>query len=218
MAAAQTARQQERAARWGVQSMAPTDALAVMHELLRGAPPQIGVLSMDWTRMLSQFPAGAEPPRLAVLAEPVGARPQGPAADARPLPERLRTAPGRDPAEVVAEFVGERVGAVLGLPPTQLDTATPLVNLGLDSLMAVELKNRVERDGAPAVPLARYLDGSDIAGLAVTLLAAIDGAAGVATSGGDGLDPTELLARLHEMSEAEMDTLLARMANGGDDR
>ena len=218
MAAARSARQQERSARWGVETMAPADALAVLHELLRGAPPQLGVLRMDWTRMLAQFPAGGEPPRLAMLAEAAGVQRQGIAVDGVPLTEQLRMAAGRPPGEVVVAFVRERVGAVLGLSPSQLDVATPLVQLGLDSLMAVELKNRIERDGAPALPLARYLDGSDIAGLAGTMLELFGGAPSAPTPDGDGLDATELLARLPEMSEAEIDTLLARMTDERDER
>jgi acyl transferase domain-containing protein len=211
MAAARSARQQERSARWGLQTMAPGDALAVLHELLRGAPAQLGVMRMDWSRLLAQFPAGAEPPRLAALAEAAGVRRRSPAVDSVLLGERLRKASDRPRDEVIGAFLLERVGAVLGLSPSQLDAATPLVQFGLDSLMAVELKNRIERDGGPPLPLVRYLDGSDITGLASTMLDLLCRP----PADGDGLDAAELLARLPEMSEAEIDSLLARMTDEG---
>ncbi len=214
MAATRSTRQQERAARLGVQSMEPPEALAVLHELLRGAPAQLAVMRVDWTRLLAQFPAGAEPPRLAALVEAVGERRQGPAVDAVPLGERLKRASDRPRGEVVGAFLLERACAVLGLSPSQLDATTPLVQLGLDSLMAVELKNRIERDGAPALPLARYLDGSDIDGLAGAMLDLL----GEGPADGDRADAAELLARLPEMSESEIDSLLARMGGEGDER
>ena len=63
------------------------------------------------------------------------------------------------------------VGRVLQAPPDRLDRERPLTDLGLDSLMAVEVTTAVERDLGVAVSLADALEGLSIAGIADRVLA-----------------------------------------------
>ncbi|MFD0477250.1 acyl carrier protein [Nonomuraea thailandensis] len=46
--------------------------------------------------------------------------------------------------DVLRRFLLEQVGAVLGRTPESLDTSAPLQELGFDSLMAMELRTRLE--------------------------------------------------------------------------
>ena len=229
MAAALETRFDRRRSRAGLGVITPRDGVEVFAALRGGPGAQLAVFPVDWPVFAQRF--SGEPPRVfqtllterragSVHARDAG-EPSGRSAvvvDPTPLDERLRTAADQPRGEIVVGFVRERVGVVLGLAPTELDAATALVELGLDSLMAVELKNRLERDGAPSLPLARYVDGSDIAGLADTMLASLDGVTAPTVTDGAGLDAAALLARLPEMSEAEVDRLLARMADEGDTR
>ena len=67
---------------------------------------------------------------------------------ARPTGEvhtRLRTLPATEQADAVLELLRREVAAVLGLPsPSALMPEQALRDLGLDSLMAVELRNRLQ--------------------------------------------------------------------------
>ncbi|MEA5360344.1 SDR family NAD(P)-dependent oxidoreductase [Amycolatopsis sp., V23-08] len=58
------------------------------------------------------------------------------------------------------------VAGVMGLPATRLDPATSLHELGFDSLMAFEVKDRVERELGVEVPLGQVLERPTVAGLA----------------------------------------------------
>ena len=51
----------------------------------------------------------------------------------------------------------------------------PLSTLGIDSLMAVELKNRIESDLQVAVPLIKVIQGPSVAELAALLLSQLAG-------------------------------------------
>ena len=64
---------------------------------------------------------------------------------------------------MLQSYVTEQVARVLGLSPSQLDIQQPLTNLGLDSLMAVELKNRISADLGVNVPMVKFLQGFSVA-------------------------------------------------------
>ena len=63
-------------------------------------------------------------------------------------------------------YLRDRVAGVLRTLATRLDSERGLTSLGLDSLMAVELKNRVERDLGVAPPLGQFLQGPSVRQLA----------------------------------------------------
>jgi acyl carrier protein len=62
------------------------------------------------------------------------------------------------------------VAGVLRLNPDQVDLDAPLNTLGLDSLMAIEIKNNIDASLGVSLPLVRFLDGPNIAQLAARVL------------------------------------------------
>jgi hypothetical protein len=97
-----------------------------------------------------------------------------------------------------------------------LDIDQPLNNLGIDSLMAIELKNRIEGDLGVTVPMVKFLEGPsvrDLAGYVSTRFSV----RGLQSNAGDGLgeapasDAGGLLDRLDDLSDDQVDALLAEM-------
>jgi acyl carrier protein len=67
----------------------------------------------------------------------------------------------------------EQSARVLGFSQSQLDPVKPLTDLGLDSLMALEMKNRVESSLGITLPISALLQGPsirEIAGVVSTQL------------------------------------------------
>jgi polyketide synthase 13 len=66
-----------------------------------------------------------------------------------------------DSGETIGERLGRIVGVAMGYEPEDLPWEVPLVELGLDSLMAVRIKNRVEYDfDLPPIQLAAVRDAN----------------------------------------------------------
>ena len=188
----------------GMGSLAPEQALEALGALLGSPAVQAGVIPVNWPVWRERYPMFTATPFLAeVLA---GETPVATTAEAAVAREDLLALEPAARAEVVRQRLRAHAGAVLRLDPATLDVHEPLTAFGIDSLMAVELKNRVDRDLGLSVPLVHYLDGSGIERLAEVLL---DSAGPVAAAAGS--EEGALLAQLPEMSDAEVDALLKRM-------
>jgi phthiocerol/phenolphthiocerol synthesis type-I polyketide synthase C len=130
----------------------------------------------------------------------------------------------RDDAErlrLLETYLREQIAAVLGFAPSQLDPELPLSHLGLDSLLAVEIKQNVEVGLGTALPLALLLQDANVVVLARALserlagakTAPAAGAGHAAASAAVGADPALLLERLEELSDEEVEMLLGSMSN-----
>ena len=70
-------------------------------------------------------------------------------------------------------FVGQ-LALIMGLEASDLDVEQPLNTLGLDSLMAIELKNNVESRLGVVLPMARFMEGPSVTKLALLVAELID--------------------------------------------
>ncbi|MFD7667625.1 beta-ketoacyl synthase N-terminal-like domain-containing protein [Streptomyces sp. NPDC059788] len=77
-------------------------------------------------------------------------------------------APGSDTADVEEQLV-THLAAVLGTPASRIDRARPMNRLGMDSLMATDLRTRMRRDHGLDIPVARLLGTRSLHALAVEL-------------------------------------------------
>jgi non-ribosomal peptide synthetase component F/aryl carrier-like protein len=75
--------------------------------------------------------------------------------------ELLAIAP-EERLQKLVNYLREQVLRVLKMAPSQLDLEQPLLQLGLDSLMAVELKHRLEVDLGAVVSMVDFLQGFSI--------------------------------------------------------
>ena len=83
-------------------------------------------------------------------------------------PEATEHAEGMDESRSLQclEAIRRNLGAVLRMPPGDIDAERPLTSLGLDSLTVLELKSAIERDLGMTLPLTAVLQGSNLGQLA----------------------------------------------------
>ena len=85
--------------------------------------------------------------------------------------QSLLDAPPEEQQYLAVRYLQERAAAVLDLELERIDFDQPLDTLGMDSLMAIELKNRLQHDLQVDLPVVELLQGPTLEQLARQLIA-----------------------------------------------
>jgi acyl transferase domain-containing protein/acyl carrier protein len=148
MAARLGARDQGRMSERGIGMIAPDQGTRVLGYLLRQPSANAIVMPARWPVLLQAYAAGAEPPMLRVMAREAGARREAGrsvARDAgRDLRSKLNSSTPDQRKDLLISLVRAEVAHVLGFDDgTSLDCGVSFGALGLDSLMALEVRNKL---------------------------------------------------------------------------
>jgi acyl carrier protein len=167
-------RDRDRLATSGFTPIDPVRGIDALREVMRRDRAQMAVLPIDWTTFARQFTGSAVPAFVADLAA-MPSRPAAEAASVAPSDDgrRLVASEPENRAALAGTYVAARIASVLGLNGVDLDHGEAITTLGLDSLMAVELKNRFEADLGVVIPVVRLLQGPSVRELADMLVAGI---------------------------------------------
>ena len=161
MAAARGAR---GAALWkarGVRLLAPARGLPAFARLVTGRQAHAVVADIDWPAFVQQLARPA--PLYADLAR-LGSRSVVETPPSADLGTRLSGATPETRRALIVSLVQERITRELGFDEP-IDVRRPLNELGLDSLMSVNIANRLETALGIPVPLVRLIRGPSVAQL-----------------------------------------------------
>ncbi|MBW4432741.1 MAG: acyl carrier protein [Pelatocladus maniniholoensis HA4357-MV3] len=64
-------------------------------------------------------------------------------------------------------YIQEEIAKVIGIDTSELDVRMSLNYLGLDSLIAVKLRNKFRKDLEVDIPAVKFLDDTNVASLAI---------------------------------------------------
>jgi NAD(P)-dependent dehydrogenase (short-subunit alcohol dehydrogenase family) len=157
--AAADPRLHDRLIQKGVGSITPERGLEMLDALMHSAPAHVLACPIEWPRLLrhqrdavlfrhmrnlspqSSFSTLAS---TAASPAPTVVERSAPGAVRTDWLKALRDAQPARRDDMLLTFVGEQVASVIGMPEgISVDPSQPLNELGLDSLMAVELRNRL---------------------------------------------------------------------------
>jgi len=125
----------------GIGTIEPMQGLAALGELLRDREAQVVVLPVDWERMLRQFPEGAQPSLIAHFGRAASRFGDKTPAVEGHLLQAVQSATHSQRRAVLISLLRREIARVLALESSAvIGLAQPLSELGLDSLMAVELR------------------------------------------------------------------------------
>ncbi|WP_433201247.1 type I polyketide synthase [Nocardia sp. CA-107356] len=144
-------------------------ATLLLRECLRFDVPQVALLDIDWAQWALAHRSSARAPRFVDLVTAAG----GGAAGAGALRAAILALDSEHRGEVVACLLAEQLAIVLAVDADTVDLATPTMELGLDSLMAMEFGARVVKSLGVKMSVLSIGAGLSLAGLGVKIAAQI---------------------------------------------
>jgi acyl transferase domain-containing protein len=154
----------------GVGTIITTQGLAALQQLLVEGDVQTAVMPVDWQEFARAYPAIVSDPFLEAMIAEAG---HG-AAQSVVIPSLVGLtdeSPGQR-ATAIGTYLCAEAARILQIPRDQFDATTPLASYGFDSLMAVQLRSRIEADLGAVLPIIEYLRGGSVDELASAVLKA----------------------------------------------
>lgn len=180
----------------GIPPILPSEALFVLERVLGSSMAQMGVTRFDFPRLAAGPMGKLMPARFVDLLAVHGGNQSG--TEEGELLKSLAAVRNEEREGLVLVALVQEMGRVLGVDPEHFDVAQPLSDLGLDSLMTVELITWIEQAlnlRLPTVELMRNPTTAELAGLLVDHL----DAAASGRSAAEGHETVDLRA------EAQLD-------------
>ncbi|NEQ13604.1 MAG: SDR family NAD(P)-dependent oxidoreductase [Moorea sp. SIO3E2] len=209
MAASLAGQHQQRLETIGIRAIEPQQGMQALGSLLSQTPSQVGVLPINWSKFVSTLPGGQKMPFLEALISTEPSLTQKSA-----FREQLEAAAVSERQELLTNHIRSAIAKALGWRDGQkIGMRQPLFDLGLDSLMAVELKNRLESSLETNLSSTLLFDYPTVEALVEYLANDV-----IPIEFSSNLDEIENLEqeeidntfRFQEMSEDEMANILAR--------
>ncbi len=226
----------------GIQRITPRQVLAALELLIPQKVSRVGVIKLDWHLLQQFYPQITGLPLVTHLVPEANGKstvdPQrghGKSGqtgtsnqETSGILQALLAASSAQRLQLLETYLSEQVAGVLRIPVERMDVSQPLTALGLDSLMAIELKNRIELELKIRIPIVTFLQGPSITQFVGQVLALIEemadtepvaearltpkgGMASLAESNGTIDQAEQLLAQLDQLSDEQVDALLGQM-------
>jgi acyl transferase domain-containing protein/NADPH:quinone reductase-like Zn-dependent oxidoreductase/NAD(P)-dependent dehydrogenase (short-subunit alcohol dehydrogenase family)/SAM-dependent methyltransferase/acyl carrier protein len=202
----------EALARMRVEGISPTEAMDALGITIQRKPTQIGIMRMNRRKISKAIPNKRLAQRFASLIAEDKVDEDATEEKCR-INDRLQEVKPEERQDIVENFIQEQVAIVLGASASRVDLDRSLNELGLDSLMAVELKNRIEADLQLSLPTGRLVQGPSIREIATDVLALL--AAPHPTLSSPPIMRRQLVDQgstsVDELSDQQVDLLLKEM-------
>jgi phthiocerol/phenolphthiocerol synthesis type-I polyketide synthase D len=148
--------------------ISPAEGIEALKAILASQPTNIGVARLRLDRAAAAFPEIQQLGFFSKLAEELDIDDED---DDWAGPDALRELDPAEASRVIIGRLGARILAIMGYPKgSTLDADQALTELGMDSLMAVRIRNTVRGDFGVEPPVALLLQGASLTALTTDLI------------------------------------------------
>jgi NADPH:quinone reductase-like Zn-dependent oxidoreductase/SAM-dependent methyltransferase/acyl carrier protein len=206
----------------GFRPIEPKQGLRVLDNLLQGERVQAGVMSVDWRQYTDALPPGSRSTFLTRVLSTVQVQPPHEQRKAPQKPaflDQLSQTPPKKRRPLLEAHIREHAVKVLGFNPSfKLDPNQGLASLGMDSLMTIELKNRLQASLGRSLSSTIVFDHPTVAALAEYLernfLMVAEDAAEPGAEPQPEDERARTLSELQQMSDEDAEAILAKELSG----
>lgn len=197
-------------ARRGIELITPEAGLQILGRVLHQSPAHLVAITVDWATARATSVAGHLPPMFSELGTSHGKDQSTEASiDADAVLNAIRQVPEAERAGVLRGHLREIAAAVLSLDPAELGDDANLSSLGIDSMMAVEVKARIDATLRVDIPVLELLQRVTVVDLAARILPLLDDRAAGASEPSGQPEAEPAVASGGEL-DAELEQLLAQ--------
>jgi malonyl CoA-acyl carrier protein transacylase len=200
--------------RRGLKGLSSSVGLSALASLLSSDRIQTTVAGVNWTIFKSLYESGGARPLLQQLGEPArSARIEAEKKEPDPIWQDLEALPPEERQGRLVTYLQAEVGKVLGITETSKlpEPQQGFFDMGMDSLMALELKNRLEVSLAKPLPATLVIEAPTLRELAKYLTKEVLGWELLSLNSNEVVREATtdtMLTEVEELADAEVDGLL----------
>ena len=207
----------------GFEPIKPESGLNILHAVLASEYAGIAVMEVNWNRFFANY--GGTPPELLSAMKPKKKADVKTRKDKAGIKKRLSEIEIEKREEFVSEHISDLVRNIMGLASDDaVEIKKGLFDMGMDSLMAVELKNQLQTDVGETLPATLSFNYPNIESLSKFILYDVlkmeksessEDETAVAKKE-DEYDEDQRRLELEEMSEEDVEALLLKQLEMAD--
>lgn len=132
--------------------------------IMKARIPNVMVQSVKWKELCDFFSYKETPPLLTNLVKEIRGEKVKEVTEQKEgeIRKKLVSLTSKEREKFLLNYLSERISKVMELTPNQVKWEEPLINLGMDSLMAIEMKNRIEFELGITINLQSILQGANV--------------------------------------------------------
>ena len=150
----------------GLGAISPTQVLESLERLMNSSGVEIGVVPIDWSVWQDRV---QHSPFLADWKQTTTSIKLTPNIQNEQILDQIKVASGSEREKLLIAHLQYKAAQVLGMPIATIDIQQPLNQMGLDSLMAVELRNQMQTELGIDIPITKFMEGVAITVLSTEL-------------------------------------------------
>ncbi|WP_424100303.1 SDR family NAD(P)-dependent oxidoreductase [Moorena producens] len=147
-----------RATQQGMGVISPAQVLESLELLMSGSDVEVGVVPIDWSgwqERVVQWPFLADWSEITTSI----------ATKDNLLLEQLKSVSFMEREKILISHIQNKAARLLAMKNNLIDIHKPLIEMGLDSLMSIELRHKIKNELEVDVPITKFIEGITIAAL-----------------------------------------------------
>ncbi|MEM6404915.1 MAG: beta-ketoacyl reductase, partial [Cyanobacteria bacterium P01_D01_bin.116] len=144
--------------RRGIKALSPQQGISALEQLWTSSNPQTTVANVNWSLFRPIYEIGAQKLLCEIEVEALATQKSKSNSELNKFFKRLKAVSISEREKLLITYLQDEVTQILGMNASQIDMQQPLNTMGIDSLTALELKNRLQTDLGVDLPIIKFME------------------------------------------------------------